>query len=707
MMDPLQPVDRMLLDSIAATCREFQRELDAGREPRIEDCLSNVQPVHQPAYLRALLATELKAIRARGVLPSVDAYLERFPSQQPIVLEVFLRQWTSFPASHSQAEGGTEVSQSHLAETVGLEVTRTFYPPTVRDQEQASGLQGSLFGDYELLSPIARGGMGIVYKARQRRLNRIVALKMILGGEMASEEQVRRFYAEAEAAAKLDHPGIVPVYEVGRVGSQHFYSMAYVEGSSLSAELNHGPFPAREAARQMVAVALAIQYAHERGVIHRDLKPQNVLLDREGCPRVTDFGLARNVAVDSTLTATGQIMGTPGYMPPEQALGRIDQIRPASDVYSLGATLYHLLTGRPPFRAATPMDTIWQVLQTDPVPPRHYVADLPRDLETICLKCLQKPVERRYGSAREFAEDLQRFLKNEPILARPVSRWERLAKWARRRPAVAALLSACVVAGIGYGLVGWYWYRNRPERVRAEAEKANAIADLRTAEAEKLSAEAERLQREREKSALDADKSRLELQREAQKGLDVKHAWSELVLRVQAINDQHTQTETRIVNRQPQRSGYGITPSTPGRPGRIADSWGNPVGGNSPLDRLHDPFGGMPGFGGRGIPVGPFDPVTGQPADFDMRTGQWRSRNEPSVQLDRYIVVTDSYRNAVQKALEQSVESLSLEERRQVYWNEYVEPNRAKYFKHLEKLPEFEALRTRYRKESTDAQPPP
>ena len=258
------------------------------------------------------------------------------------------------------------------------------------------------FGDYELLRVIARGGMGVVYRARQVSLNRPVALKMILAGQLASNDDVKRFYLEAEAAANLDHPGIVPIYEVGQHKGQHFFSMGFVEGQSLAQRLADGPLPPREAAALMVKVAEAIEYAHGRGVIHRDLKPGNILLDRNGYPRVTDFGLAKKLQGDSGLTGSGQIMGTPSYMPPEQAGGKRGEVGPAADVYALGATLYALITGRPPFQAATAMDTVRQVISDEPIPPRRLNPAADRDIETICLKCLEKEPARRYASAQRW-----------------------------------------------------------------------------------------------------------------------------------------------------------------------------------------------------------------------------------------------------------------------------------------------------------------
>ena len=281
--------------------------------------------------------------------------------------------------------------------------------------------------------------MGVVFEARQVSLNRKVALKMILAGQLANDIDVKRFYTEAEAAANLDHPGIVPIYEVGQHEGQHYFSMGFVEGQSLSQRLADGPLPSREAAETVRRVSEAIEYAHQHGVIHRDFKPANILLDQNGNPRVTDFGLAKKVQGDSGLTGSGQIMGTPSYMPPEQAGVRRGDVGPAADVYALGATLYALVTGRPPFQAATPMDTVIQVISDEPVPPRRLNASISRDLETICLKCLEKESRKRYPSAAALADDLGRYLAGEPIVARPVGQTERMIKWAKRRPVVTGL----------------------------------------------------------------------------------------------------------------------------------------------------------------------------------------------------------------------------------------------------------------------------
>jgi eukaryotic-like serine/threonine-protein kinase len=282
----------------------------------------------------------------------------------------------------------------------------------------APAMRVKYFGEYELLQEIARGGMGVVYKARQIKLNRIVALKMILSGQLASKEDVDRFYTEAEAAARLEHPGIVPIFEIGEHNDQHFFSMGFIEGASLADRVKEGPLPPREAAAITKQVVEAIAFAHQNNVIHRDLKPANVLIDGNGQAKVTDFGLAKQTDRNAELTGTGQIMGTPAYMPPEQASGDTKNVGTAADIYSLGAILYALLTGRAPFLSASVMDTLVQVLENDPVAPRKLNPAIHPDLEIICLKCLSKVQANRYQSATEMAQDLDRFLNGEPIHAK-------------------------------------------------------------------------------------------------------------------------------------------------------------------------------------------------------------------------------------------------------------------------------------------------
>ncbi|MEO2031007.1 MAG: serine/threonine-protein kinase [Planctomycetaceae bacterium] len=388
---------------------------------------------------------------------------------------------------------------------------RTVTPWQTADTDAAPGLRS--FGDYELLQEIARGGMGVVYKARQTKLNRVVALKMILSGQLASPEDVQRFYVEAEAAASLEHPGIVPIYEIGEHDHQHFFSMGFIEGASLESQVKDGPLPPREAATVTQRVSEAIAYAHAQGVIHRDLKPANILIDTGGEPKVTDFGLAKKTEGDSGLTGTGQILGTPGYMPPEQASGETDTIGPAADIYSLGAILYALLTGRPPFQSATVMDTLVAVLEQEPVTPRQLNPALDVDLETICLKCLQKDIKRRYTTTDELVAELGRYLNGEPIHARPIGKLERGWRWCKRKPALAGMLGISAAA-LMVLVAGGLWYNAQLVQERDIAQRQRKLAEMREAEATLAQANEAR-QRERAEEQKEAAERNFKLARMA------------------------------------------------------------------------------------------------------------------------------------------------------------------------------------------------
>ena len=305
-------------------------------------------------------------------------------------------------------------------------------------------LQGAgehYLGDYELLEEIARGGMGVVYKARQVSLNRVVAVKMILTGQLASEVEVNRFRSEALAAASLNHRNIVGIYEVGEHQGQPYYSMPFVEGQNLAQLVDSRewrPSDGTEAARLMAKVAHAVQYAHDAGILHRDLKPGNILIDPEGEPCVTDFGLAKRLKGETKLTVTGDVLGTPSFMAPEQARGRAGYSTPATDIYSLGAVLYYLLTGRPPFKADSALDALLLVLEGEAVLPRRINPLVSGNLERICLRCLEKRPEDRYASAGDLARDLEKFVKGDSLMVNPQAIGRRFEAWAKRRPALAA-----------------------------------------------------------------------------------------------------------------------------------------------------------------------------------------------------------------------------------------------------------------------------
>ncbi len=498
---------------IADACSRFEAAWQTGQQPQIEDFLPSQSS--EGATLRDLLLrlvgidlewrwktaatpAETQLFAGQEVRPDASTrnlslplrprlsdYVARYPLLGPveqlpndlIVNEYYARSRYGDRPTHAQyldVFGSRHTDLARQLQVIDDEMAASAGAPAepATEAEPPPGTSVQYFGDYVLLERLGRGGMGVVYKANQVSLKRLVAVKMILAGQLAGEEDVARFRSEAESAASLDHPNIVQIYEVGEHQGRHYFSMRYVEGESLADRLKMSSLPAREAAHLIEQVARAIAYAHGRGVIHRDLKPANILVDRQNQPHVTDLGLAKRVQGDNELTASGQVLGTPSYMPPEQAAGRLQEISERSDVYSLGATLYALLVSRPPFQADNALDTLSQVREQEPVSLRQLNPKLPRDLETICAKCLEKVPAQRYSTATELADELKRFLAGEPIHARPVSRAERLWRWCKRQPVVAGLSAAAVILTVLVAVASTVGYvrvvRTQRERTLAQ-----------------------------------------------------------------------------------------------------------------------------------------------------------------------------------------------------------------------------------------------
>jgi WD40 repeat protein len=457
---------------LAVVLRVDQRERwQAGERVPAESYLQRYPQVRVSAEAAVDLVYGEFLLRERhGERPSVEEYRQRFPEHA----DTLRAQIELHRAMAADAGSGPGPSRSAEAETLAPVTPAPGAPAWPR------------VPGYEILGELGRGGMGVVYRARQTALNREVALKMVLAGEHAGAAERARFRAEAEAVARLSHPNVVQIHEVGEHDGLPFFSLEYCPGGSLAGRLDGTPWPARRAAELVETLARGVHAAHQAGVVHRDLKPANVLLTADGIPKVTDFGLAKRLDVDTGQTQSGAIVGTPSYMAPEQAAGRPKDVGPAADVYALGAILYELLTGRPPFRAATPLDTVLQVVGDDPVPPRRLQPMVPRDLETVCLKCLDKQPRRRYASAAALAADLRRFLAGEPVTARPVTSVERALKWARRRPAVAGLLLlVAAVTLTGVGLVAWKWREAEYQRGLV-VRKAGEAQQARTATEQQL-----------------------------------------------------------------------------------------------------------------------------------------------------------------------------------------------------------------------------
>jgi serine/threonine protein kinase len=409
------------LERIDAICIQFERAWQTEEAPSLEEHLALALPDDHDSLLFELLMIELSYRKRRGDEWDWSEYHRRFQADRNCLDAVAER------IAHHES-GMTDATGERTSRNVAQLPSRIRY-----------------VGNYEILEEIARGGMGVVFKARQTRLNRLVALKMLLGSSLATPVAIRRFQNEARTAARLNHPRIVPIHEIGEFEGHPWFTMDYIPGKSLAGEIRPGPLDASRSAQLARQIAEAVQFAHDQGVLHRDLKPANILLDSEGGPLITDFGLAklnREPGPDrqETLTATGQVVGTPSYMSPEQATGRLGNISVQTDVWALGGILYACLTGRPPFAAATSVDTLLQVMNHEPVAPRELNPSVPRDLENICLKCLSKEPRHRYATSKALAEDLERFEGGRSVHARPVSMPTKLLRWSRRNPAMASLI---------------------------------------------------------------------------------------------------------------------------------------------------------------------------------------------------------------------------------------------------------------------------
>jgi tetratricopeptide (TPR) repeat protein len=461
------------LQQIDAVCDRFEADWRAGRCPDLQSYLSQAPPGGKVRLLRDLLNVDLEFRLQRGEEPDPRSYCQRFPELADVVDAAFLSRHESAvstrPGKPRDPAGGSTVGSPALVQG------------TERSQRDNFTLRTPRYPDvpgYEILGELGRGGMGVVFKARQIALNRFVALKMIKSGSFASERELLRFQNEAEAVAQLDHPHIVPIYEVSRHHGQDFFSMKLITGTSIDKRLAEFAVNPRAAARVVAIAAQAVHHAHQRGILHRDLKPANILLDDRGEPHITDFGLAKRIEIDGELSRSGDPVGTPSYMAPEQATGAKGSLSTATDVYGLGTVLYAMLAGRAPFVGTTMLETLDQVCTCLPEPPSLLNSQVPRDLEVVCLKCLEKEPHRRYTSAQALAEDLERWQQGIPILARPVSRAARAAMWCRRNKALASLATLLMLALLG-GSAGVAWKWREADRQRNKAETINELLTQR------------------------------------------------------------------------------------------------------------------------------------------------------------------------------------------------------------------------------------
>ena len=435
------PADLARILRVNAACERFESAWRGGRSPRIEDHLGEATGPERAALLRELVALDWELREAAGERPAAADYLARFPGDGPAIeAEVAA-------AGRSPAGVGVQATMTHVPDP-----DETVADPASRKGEGGAAAILDAFGKYQLLGVLGRGGMGVVYKAWQVDLQRVVAIKMIHAVHNASAELVRRFRDEARCAGGLNHPNIVRVHEAGEVDGRLFFAMEYIAGPSLDQLLKSGgPLDPKVAAQHVAEVARAVAYLHERDVVHRDLKPSNILLDERGRPCVTDFGLVKLLGDESHQTVTGAVMGTPSHMAPEQAHGRPERVGPPADVYGLGAILYSLLAGRPPFLGPTQFETLVMVLESEPVPPGRHRPGIPGVLELVCLRCLEKDPAARYPSATALAEVLERFLRGEEVECGRPGLVNQVRRWARREPALATRLGvalACAAASV-------------------------------------------------------------------------------------------------------------------------------------------------------------------------------------------------------------------------------------------------------------------
>jgi tetratricopeptide (TPR) repeat protein/tRNA A-37 threonylcarbamoyl transferase component Bud32 len=460
---PMPLSERKQIDTI---CDRIEAAWLRGEGPDLASFLDVAAGPVREQLFRELLALDMEYRLGDGAPAAAETYRARFPEYRAIIDAAF-RNAASGSASRIGSASLTASDCDPYATRLGKGLARV----GTCDEDTAGALR---LAGYEVLGELGRGGMGVVYCVHQLALNRTVALKVIRAAGFASEGEQRRFQNEAEAVAQLDHPQIVPVYEVGRSRGLHYFSMKLVAGTSLDKQLDRFVADPGAAARLVAGVAEAIHHAHERGILHRDLKPANILVDEQGEPHVTDFGLARRIdaglGVACDLTYSGAIVGTPSYMSPEQATGTKGTVTTATDVYGLGAILYALLTGRAPHAASSLFETLDQVRAAPPEPPSRRNRRVPRDLEVICLKCLEKEPRRRYASARALAEDLTRWLVGKPIAARPVGPATRAAMWCRRHPLPATLAALLALSAIaGFAGVTWKWREAVEEQSDATA----------------------------------------------------------------------------------------------------------------------------------------------------------------------------------------------------------------------------------------------